>query len=142
MKASLNPHSDFITKRIADICKTNRWNTKIIDTPHNEFVRDFTDNVFTNLIRTTFTAAYLKKHPCADCGAPSTERCHGLGEERPLLIARALARVWPDTSVPIMLRDIICAFLEEHKTTAFALKCKACHAKETATLKTMSASPE
>ena len=29
---------------------------------------------------------------------PSKERCHGIGEERPLLIKRALEKIYPDIS--------------------------------------------
>jgi hypothetical protein len=135
-----NPHSLYINKRISDIRRKSRWETTIVNTTHTVFIRDFTDNVFTNLIHQTFTRTYMSRHPCADCGAPSTDRCHGIGEERPVLIARALARVWPDITVPITLKEIVIAFLEEHKTTKFALKCKACHAKET--LKPTDASPK
>jgi hypothetical protein len=84
-----------------------------------DFIKDFGSNVFTNLVKDTFTRSYIKKHPCSDCGKPSTDRCHGIGEERPLLIKRALEKVWSDTSNPIIMKEIIIAFLEEHKYTKF-----------------------
>ncbi len=123
-------HSQFIDKRISDLKKSSKWNTKIIAS-HEEFIKDFGSNVFTNLIRNTFTAAYLKKHPCSDCNVPSKERCHGIGEERPILLKRALEKVYPDTTKPIVLKEILIQFLEEHKTTKFTFKCSACHRKET-----------
>jgi len=126
----INHHSDYIDKRINDIAKSNKWNTKITYTTHEEFIRDFGSCVFTNLIRNTFTGSYLKKHPCSDCEAPSHERCHGIGEERPTLIKRALERVYPDITKTITLKEIIVAFLEEHKTTKFTFKCRDCHRKE------------
>ena len=126
----ISPHSDFIDKRISDLKKSKKWNTKIVDTSHEDFIKDFGSNVFTNLIRNTFTATYLKKHPCSDCKKPSKERCHGIGEDRPLLIKRALEKVYPDTSKVISLKEILIAFLEEHKSTKFTFKCSECHKKE------------
>jgi hypothetical protein len=126
----MNAHSDFIDKRIADLINQDKWNTKITNTTHQDFIKDFGSNVFTNLIRNTFTAAYLKKHPCSDCKGVSKERCHGLGEERPLLIKRALEKVYPDISKTVILKDILVQFLEEHKTTKFTFKCSNCHRKE------------
>jgi hypothetical protein len=87
-------------------------------------------NVFTNLIKNIFTSSYIKQFPCSECGNPSTERCHGIGEERPLLIKKALEKVWSDTTKPIILKQIIIAFLEEHKYTRFTFKCHSCHANE------------
>jgi len=123
-------HSEFIDKRITDLRKSTKWNSKIIDTSHDDFIKDFGSNVFTNFIHSTFTPAYMKKHPCSDCKNPSKERCHGIGEERPLLIKRALEKVYPDTSKTISLKEILIQFLEEHKTTAFTFKCSDCHRKE------------
>jgi hypothetical protein len=125
-----NPHSDYIDKRIKDITKSNRWDITITNTTHDAFIRTLGSNVFTNLIKDTFTSAYLKKHPCSDCNEPSKERCHGIGEERPKLIKKALEKVYPDRSKTITLKEIIVAFLEEHKTTKFTFKCTGCHRKE------------
>ena len=126
----INPHSDFIDKRIADLQKSTKWNTKITETYHEDFIKDFGSNVFTNFIRNTFTGAYLKKYNCSDCKNPSKERCHGIGEERPLLIKKALEKVYPDISKTIRLKDILIQFLEEHKSTKFTFKCSDCHRKE------------
>jgi len=126
-----NLHSDFIDKRISDLKKSKKWNTKITETTHSDFIKDFGSNVFTNFVRNTFTATYLKKHPCSDCEKPSKERCHGIGDERPLLIKRALEKVYPDITKTIPLKEILIQFLEEHKSTKFTFKCSECHRKET-----------
>jgi hypothetical protein len=126
----MNPHSEFIDKRIVDLKKSKKWNTKITDTSHDDFIKDFGSNVFTNLIRNTFTASYLKKYPCSDCKKESNERCHGIDEERPKLIKRALEKVYPNKSDTVVLKDILVAFLEEHKYTKFTFKCTECHKKE------------
>jgi len=128
--SELNIHSAYIDKRIQNVKKSNKWNSKIVDTSHEDFIKDYASNVFTNLVRNTFTSAYIKNFLCSDCSGISTERCHGIGEERPLLIKRALEKVWPDTSKPIIMREIIIAFLEEHKYTKFTFKCHACHINE------------
>ena len=130
MPCLLNPHAAEIDRQIEAFRKSQKWNTKIINTSHADFINDFGSNVFTNFVQHTFTKAYLKKHNCADCGGKSENRCHGIGEERPILIRRALERVWPDTSKEIALKEIMVAFLEEHKNTKFALKCRECHVKE------------
>ena len=101
----LNIHSKYIDKRINDITKSNKWNSKIIDTSHEDFIKDYASNVFTNLVKNTFTNSYIKKFPCDDCTGTSTERCHGIGEERPLLIKRALEKVWNDTTKPIIMKE-------------------------------------
>lgn len=129
-KLKMNIHSDFIDKRISQLKGKNKWNTKIINTSHDDFINDFSSNVFTNLIQSTFTKTYMKQHNCSDCGNKSEERCHGIGEERPLLIKRALKRVYPDISKEVILKEIIIAFLEEHKHTKFTFKCRSCHKKE------------
>ena len=131
----LNIHSTYIDKRIEDYKKLNYWNSQIINTTHQDFIKDYSDSVFTNLIKKTFTKSYLKKFKCSDCGDPSTDRCHGIGEERPVLIKRALEKVYPDISKSIKLKIIIIAFLEEHKYTNFTFKCKNCHKKESNTNK-------
>jgi len=123
-------HSKYIDKRINDIQKSKKWNSKVIDTSHEDFIKDYASNVFTNLIRNTFTNSYMSRFPCCDCSSPSTERCHGIGEERPLLIKKALEKVWNDTSTPITMKEIIIAFLEEHKYTKFTFKCNSCHRNE------------
>jgi len=125
----LNIHSKYIDKRINDIKKSDKWKTKIIDSSHEDFIKDYSSNIFTNLVQSTFTKSYIKKYLCM-CGNPSTERCHGKGEERPLLIKRALEKVWNDTTKPIVIKKIIIAFLEEHKYTSFAFKCHSCHKNE------------
>jgi hypothetical protein len=123
-------HNKYIDKRINDIQKSNKWKSKLIDTSHEDFIKDYASNVFTNLVKDTFTKSYIKKFPCNDCNKPSTERCHGIGEERPLLIKKALEKVWCDTSKPIIMKQIIIAFLEEHKHSKFTFKCHSCHKNE------------
>ena len=127
--AELNIHSKYIDKRINDIKKSKKWESKLVDTSHESFISDYASNVFTNLVRNTFTGTYIKQFPCI-CGNSSTERCHGIGEERPELIRRALKKVWSDTTKPIVMKEIIIAFLEEHKNTKFSFKCHTCHVNE------------
>jgi hypothetical protein len=126
----VNIHNKYIDKRINDIKKSNKWKSKLIDTSHEDFIKDYASNVFTNLIKNTFTNSYIKQFPCSECGNPSTERCHGIGEERPLLLKKALEKVWSDTTKPIFLKQIVIVFLEEHKYTKFTFKCHSCHTNE------------
>jgi hypothetical protein len=125
-----NPHSTYIDKRIDDLKKSKKWNTRITDTSHEDLISDLSTNICTNLIQKTFTKSYLKKHPCSDCKGQSKERCHGINEERPLLLKKALEKVYPERSMVVSLKDILVAFLDEHKATKFALKCSACHKAE------------
>jgi len=130
MSIIINPHSEYIDKRINDLQKSDRLRTKITDTSHEDIIKDFSCHIFTNLIHATFTSSYLRKHKCSDCGQASEQRCHGVGEERGVLLKRALDRVFPDTTKTISLKEIAVAFLEEHKTTRFTFKCEKCHTKE------------
>jgi hypothetical protein len=126
-----NIHSGSIDKKIQKIKKGDRWQTVIgAGSTHESIIRDFSDCIFTNLVHDTFSRAYMKKYPCSDCAKPSTDRCHGIGEDRPVLLKRAMERVWSDTTTPIVLKDIVIAFLEEHKSTSFTFKCRQCHLKE------------
>jgi hypothetical protein len=125
-----NPHSQYIDKRIKDFMKSEMWSVNIVNTSHDNIIKSFSRTIFTNIVMWTFTSCYLKKHPCSDCKGPSKDRCHGLGEERPVLIKRALEKVYPDTTKTIVLKEIIIAFLEEHKSTKFTFKCSKCHRAE------------
>ena len=107
----------------------------LVNTSHDDIVKDLSSCVFTNLIKDTFTKSYLSKQSCVDCGKPAEERCHGIGEERPVLLRRALQRVYPDVMEKIQLKVIVLAFLEEHIQTKFVFKCKACHKHDTLALK-------
>jgi hypothetical protein len=114
---AVNIHSGSIDKKIQKIKKGDRWQTVIgTDSTHETIIRDFSDCIFTNLIHDTFSRAYMKKYPCSDCGQPSTDRCHGKGEERPILLKRAMELVWPDITKPIVLKDIVVAFLVGNAT--------------------------
>jgi hypothetical protein len=125
----MNPHSAYIDMQISKLEKSPKWSGYIMDT-HSGIIRDYSTCVFTNVTHSTFTKSYMKKHPCSDCGANSSERCHGKGEERPVLIRRALEKCYPDTSVMIQMKTIIIAYFEEHKNTKFTFKCKKCHLAE------------
>uniref|UniRef100_A0A6C0EII8 Uncharacterized protein n=1 Tax=viral metagenome TaxID=1070528 RepID=A0A6C0EII8_9ZZZZ len=130
-KKKLKIHSAYIDERIKDTIKSEKWNDNyIINTPHLNYIKAYSSNIYTNLIKDIFTKTYLKKYPCSDCGNPSTDRCHGINEERPKLIQKALDKVYPDITKPIEQKKIIIAFLEEHKYTNFTFKCKECHVKE------------
>lgn len=127
----MNPHSAEIDRKIDQMRKLGKYrNVNIVNTSHEDFIRVYSSSVFTNLINTTFSKTYVRKFPCADCGGKSTDRCHGIGDERPVLLLRALERVYPDISVPTSLELIVFEFLELHKPTKFALKCNPCHKAE------------
>ena len=130
-----NIHSDFIDTRIVLLRKSNKWATKITQTTHEDFIKDTSCHIFTDVVQKSFPATYLKKFKCSDCGDLAKERCHGVEESRPLLIKRALEKVFPDISKIITLKEILIQFLEEHKATKFTFKCSKCHNKETSEMK-------
>jgi hypothetical protein len=145
----MNIHADYLDKRIRDFeNQLHKWNVFVIGTDE-DILRDFNTCVFTNLVKQTITISYMKKHPCEDCGMPrsgrfcfiagfrncSEQRCHGLGEERSVLLKRALMKVHPDANKPLLLRTLVIAFLDEHKYSNFALKCTPCHKRETEMLR-------
>ena len=132
----MNPHSDLFDKRIRSILKNKKYLSNVIgrhgtDEDYTEFIRTYSDNVFTNEVHGIISPQKLKLHTCSDCGkCPAQERCHGIGDERPILIMRALRNVWSDTVFPISMEEILVEFFELHKTTKFCFKCKACHLNE------------
>ena len=133
----MNPHRDYLQKRINDIKNSSKWNINIINTSHDDFIKNFNSCVFTNLIQSTFGKGYVKKHKCADCKInTAAQRCHGENEDRPILLRRALERVYPDMSTVIQMKDIVIAFLEEHLNSKFDFKCESCHARETSAQRT------
>ena len=131
----MNPHSNYIDKRLKQRMafwkKKGQYDTYIYNT-RKGIINDFSHNLFTNETRTFFTKTYIRDHPCPDCGQKATERCHGIGEERPKLIERALQKWTPnaENKVCVNLRELLCAYFEEHKTTSFAFKCSECHKNE------------
>lgn len=130
-----NPHTPYIRKRIEAVNKSNKWEgVYYVNTTHDDFISTFNSNVFTNLVQFTFAKGYVKLQSCEDCGKAAQERCHGVGDERPVLLRRALERVYPDTTQTIQLKTIVIAFLEEHIPTKFTFKCVECHKKETKAL--------
>jgi hypothetical protein len=127
----MNPHSAEIDRVISRLKNSGKYRgVYIVNTSHADFVRVYGSNVFTNLIRDTFSREYLSRFPCVDCGAPSKERCHGIGDERPIILRRALERIYPEISVQVSLEDIVMEFLELHKPTKFTFKCSECHKAE------------
>jgi len=129
-----NPHSSQFDHIIELISRPLRHkDLDIILTEHHSYEQvktTFTRSVFTNLNK-DMMETYRKKRVYEDCNTNSaTAGCHGIGEERPILIIRALQRVWPDRSKPITLRRIVIAYFEEHKSTKYAFKCKPCHGAE------------
>ena len=132
--SELNPHSAYLDERIRTFRNSKwEWEDFIIGrgTTHKAVMKLLCSHLFTDIVHNTFSAAYMRKHPCSDCSKPSQQRCHGRGESRPILLRRALKKVWPDTSKDIKISLIIFAFLEDHKYTQFTFKCIECHKNET-----------
>lgn len=119
----------YIDKRIREL-PTKKFQYQVVITTHDAFISEFASCVFTNFIRDTFTKAFVSQYVCSDCKGVPEQRCHGIGDERPVLIRRALERIWPDTTRPVVMRDVMIAFLQEHKGTKFTFKCASCHLAE------------
>ena len=101
------------------------------------FVRDYSDTVFTKVVQRCFTRNFVQRRECAGlCGSKATQRCHGRGEERPVLLGRVLRRMCPagcddNIRITVKLRDVVVAFLKEHKhSPGFGFKCAPCHRAE------------
>ena len=94
-------------------------------------IKEFSSNTFTNYIyRTVIPDSYMKRYNCIECGEPAKNRCHGIGEERPLLLERALNKIRANNVEKIKMIDLKIAFIEEHKNTSFDFKCVECHKNE------------
>jgi len=85
-----------INEKIHDIHFNEKWNVKIAPgSSHDEFVMCFCEYVFLDLMMEI-------------CGQNNTDECN-------VVLKRALAKCWTDTSKPIMMMEIVIAFLEELK---------------------------
>jgi len=103
-------------------------------------IKDLNTCVCTNIIHKFVPVKLKNSTPCADCGKKrddfeksdhmQMDLCHGVGQERGVLLARALEKVHPDPNVAVALFDVVEAFLREHIGTNFAVKCKPCHVAE------------
>jgi hypothetical protein len=124
-------HAAYIDTRIQKMLRKDKFKNDDCGISGSDewIVHWVSSNICTNYVQRVFTPTYMKKHPCG-CGAPSKERCHGIGEERPELLRRALYRLRGKNRSSVLIRDLVVAFFEEHKTTQFTFKCKVCHAKE------------
>lgn len=126
------PIDTYFEEKAKKLVKGNKWDeVYIVKTPHEKFVKAFYASVFTNLIKDIFPAKYVRMHGCEVCEKQATERCHGIGDERPELIYRALAKVYPDITVPTSFGDIVVEFVRQHIGTGFGFLCRECHKKET-----------
>jgi hypothetical protein len=124
-----NPNIVLFDRLAVNAQKSKIWTTMVMNS-HEGIVQDFSSIFFANIIQRNIPGYKVRGQTCADCSNRATDRCHGIGESRPDLMRRALARIYPDTTKPICLKDIVVAFLEEHKNTKLSFKCNACHLKE------------
>ena len=83
------------TEQFDKIIKRERQRTdkgitiNLCDDSNETIIKEFSSNTFTNYIyRTVIPDSYMKRYNCIECGEPAKNRCHGIGEERPLLIRK------------------------------------------------------
>lgn len=132
----MEPLAAYVDRRIRQrfLQRPERYRVVLGGQSPEELVSDLSGTVFSKEIQCFFTNGFVRSHACAGrCGRQATERCHGAGEERPVLLLRALRRLWPAAGGPaaLGLREVLVAFMEEHKTSAgFCFKCARCHAAE------------
>jgi hypothetical protein len=131
----VNPHKAQIEKIMLDIKHNRSPKYNIVFSPETTdamIVDLLSIGFFTNLIRTSFTASYVKKYKCTDCREDATNRCHGQDEERPVLLRKALevVRKNPKFGGAIPLRELTMEFFNQHIATSFTFKCHSCHKKE------------
>jgi hypothetical protein len=133
-----NPHAHYIAAKIEHFRSSarfwKRWSIIIArGTSRASFVRCFSTNVFSGLVRDTFTTSYVHRFLCASpgCRRRATDRCHDARWTRPVLLRRALRRAWPSPrTTTCKLGDIMLAFLEEHLDASLLFKCNSCHIAE------------
>ena len=113
------------------IKKSGKYHNRVIVDSYEQFNHTFGDTILTNVnSKIIATQPYKNKHKCEDCGGPAQQGCHGIGEERPLLIFKVLRRRCPVLPCEIYLDDFISEYFLAHIPTRYALKCTACHEKE------------
>lgn len=136
MKNASHTHVAYLRTRIDAWKSSPRFaqrNSARIETKSSpeSIVTSFGGTVFACCIHDVFPVSYVRKFQCA-CGSPAQERCHAPEESRLQLLLRATERLWSTSaSSSVTLADLKLAFLEEHLTTNFLLKCRKCHRHET-----------
>lgn len=100
----------------------------------DDFITLHSHGLFTNLVQSIFTRAYMSKKVCPGshgfaCGQPATTRAHITS--RPQLIRAAFesARCKTDTD-ELTLWSVIVKFIELHNETTITFKCENCHRQE------------
>ena len=120
-----NNYCEYITDKLSDIEKSNRWKTKISDTEHHDLINDL-DVGFFKVITTTFFKTLLEHSKCK-CGCKAKHISYGIEIYRKDLIKNALRKIQPDISVPITMKELLIGYFKEHKYCNFSPICQKCY---------------
>ena len=121
-----------------NITKEKEEDDLLIDFKKNRIdatVKVFSSCLFSNLIKNKIPKKFVEQFKCFDCNRIAEQRCHGIGEERPVIVKRAFLKLREKAETEgkdeISLKEWKIEFFEQHKGSGFNFKCIECHAVET-----------
>lgn len=126
MKES-NEYIDLINKKLEELKGCDKYRTKIINTEHDDIINDFDIGVFKLETIAFFKECFNTK--LCNCDCKVKEIFYGIGIVRADLIRKALEKVQPDITEEIILKDLLIAYFEEHKSHKVTFQCKKCYLK-------------
>jgi hypothetical protein len=125
----LTQQADFITARLEKSKQFNKYGLTLVDS--NEVIIGSLMGELRNMILSFFKGGLFSSKKCEHCGSTTAsqyERAHNKGESRSDVALRALKRIRPlGEKGPVLQKDFMKAFIEEHKTVPLWILCKACH---------------
>jgi len=125
----LTQQADFITARLEKSKQFNKYGLTLVDS--NEVIIGSLMGELRNSILGFFKGGLFSSKKCEHCGSTTAsqyERAHNKGESRSDVALRALKRIrLQGEKGPVLQKDFMKAFIEEHKTVPLWILCKACH---------------
>lgn len=117
---------DYISNKIEEIEKTDKWKTIICNTRHIDIINDFDNDLFKKLT-SNFFKEFISKCKCgnnAKCISykNNVDRCD--------LIEKCLLENYADIKVPIKLKDLIILYFKEYLNIEYNFVCKKCFLRE------------
>ena len=127
MKES-NEYIDLINKKLEELKESNKYRTRIINTEHDDIINDFDVGIFKLETIAFFKECFTTK--ICKCNCKVKEIFYGIDIARADLIRKALEKVQPDITEEIILKDLLIAYFEEHKSYKLTFQCRKCYLKE------------
>ena len=119
---------DYLERELESYHLSPKWSTKIVNTPHENIILDFSLNLFTIETLSLFKNLF-DENKCL-CGKKPNTLCYGPFNSQKKIIKSILHDIYPDITKEITLKEILIAYLEYHKKCHIYFVCKSCSKKK------------